>query len=134
MTETDPLPSPSDCGCGPAFQQPKPNGTCATCGGWLPGERPKPLPWLRDDLKKAGEQITRHEAQSKWVCQPWFDEGEGYPEQPGTPHVIEAATREAALAAFPVGEYTALSWVDVMTPAEWFKSGGGYPLEGIDRA
>jgi hypothetical protein len=35
----------SDCGCEPAWQKPKANGTCATCGGWLPGERPKPLPW-----------------------------------------------------------------------------------------
>lgn len=33
----------SDCGCGPGFQRPKPNGTCATCGGWLPGERPSSL-------------------------------------------------------------------------------------------
>lgn len=31
---------PGDCGCSPEFRQPKPNGTCATCGGWLPGERP----------------------------------------------------------------------------------------------
>lgn len=39
--------------------------------------------------------------QSKWVVQPWFDEGDDWPESQGTPHVIEAATREEAKAAFP---------------------------------
>lgn len=34
-----------DCGCSVQFRTPKPNGTCATCGGWLPGERAT-LPWL----------------------------------------------------------------------------------------
>lgn len=36
-------PRAPDCGCGPAWRKPKPNGTCATCGGWLPGERPPSL-------------------------------------------------------------------------------------------
>lgn len=30
----------TDCGCGPDWQTPKSNGTCGTCGGWLPGEGP----------------------------------------------------------------------------------------------
>lgn len=43
---------PTLCGCGPQmpfgsgcmsqWRKPKPNGTCATCGGWLPGEKPRP--------------------------------------------------------------------------------------------
>lgn len=36
----------SDCGCSPEFRKPKPNGTCATCGGWLPGQR-EDTPWGR---------------------------------------------------------------------------------------
>lgn len=32
-----------DCGCSPEWRKPKSNGTCATCGGWLPGERPPSL-------------------------------------------------------------------------------------------
>lgn len=31
------------CACGPDWRKPKSNGTCATCGGWLPGERPPSL-------------------------------------------------------------------------------------------
>lgn len=34
-----------DCGCGPGWRAPKVNGTCGACGGWLPGERPRPS-WL----------------------------------------------------------------------------------------
>jgi hypothetical protein len=36
-------PDYSSCGCGPDFRRPKPNGTCASCGGWLPGEKPPSL-------------------------------------------------------------------------------------------
>lgn len=53
---------PTTCGCSLEWRKAKGNGTCATCGGWLPGEKPAPLPWLRDDLKRAGEQIKRHKA------------------------------------------------------------------------
>lgn len=44
-----------DCGCSPAWRKPKTNGTCGTCGGWLPGERPAPLPWLRPTQTQEGE-------------------------------------------------------------------------------
>lgn len=30
----------NECGCGPDFRKPKDNGTCASCGGWLPGKGP----------------------------------------------------------------------------------------------
>lgn len=36
----------SDCGCSLEFCKPKDNGTCATCGGWLPGRRDD-TPWGR---------------------------------------------------------------------------------------
>lgn len=69
--------------------------------------------------------------QRKWVVQPSFYEGEGWDDSEGTPHIIEAATREEAAAAFPVSEYTSLSDVHTMTPEEWFER-GGYPLDGLD--
>jgi hypothetical protein len=71
-------------------------------------------------------------ARSKWVVQPYFDEGDDWPESSGMPHIIEADTREAATEAFPTHEYTSLAWLDTMTPAEWFERGSGYPLEGLD--
>lgn len=52
---------PSGCNCGPGWRRPKPNGTCATCGGWLPGERPPSLTELWGDIKRGAEQIKRHE-------------------------------------------------------------------------
>lgn len=67
----------------------------------------------------------------QWVVQPWFYEGDGYDDESGTPHIIEAATRTEAREAFPVEEYTALNGLSVMTPEEW-KARGGYPLEGLD--
>lgn len=36
-------PDSSQCRCSPEFRHPKGNGTCATCGGWLPGEQSMPL-------------------------------------------------------------------------------------------
>lgn len=30
-----------ECECPPSRRSPKPNGTCANCGHWLPGEREK---------------------------------------------------------------------------------------------
>lgn len=73
--------------------------------------------------------------QHKWVCQPWFYEGEDYPESSGTPTLIEAPTREAAFeearAVFEA-ELTSLSDIHTMTPEEWFAQ-GGYPFEGLDR-
>lgn len=30
-----------ECECSPQRRSPKPNGTCANCGHWLPGEREK---------------------------------------------------------------------------------------------
>lgn len=68
---------------------------------------------------------------TRWVVQPIFDEGDSWEDSTGTPHVIEAATREEAAAAFPVHEYISLADVHTMSPSEWFKS-GGYALEGID--
>jgi hypothetical protein len=67
-----------------------------------------------------------------FVVQPAFDEGEDWPESYGTPHLICAESKEAAEAAFPSGEYTALAWVEVYTPEEWFEQ-GGYPFEGLER-
>jgi hypothetical protein len=76
-----------------------------------------------------------HPTHSKWVCQPWFDEGEHWPEEPGTPDIIEAGTREEAFekarASFN-DRYTALADIHVMSPDEWFGN-GGYPVEGLDR-
>jgi hypothetical protein len=48
----------ADCGCGPDFQRPKPNGTCATCGGWVPGERPPSLVamWLGTNDRLTAER------------------------------------------------------------------------------
>jgi hypothetical protein len=33
--------NPADCACSTDQRTPKGNGTCAACGGWLPGEREK---------------------------------------------------------------------------------------------
>lgn len=71
-------------------------------------------------------------SQTTWVCQPWFYEGEGYDDEPGTPDLIEAESAEEARAKFPAHKYTALNGVSVMTPAEWFER-GGYDLEGLER-
>lgn len=35
--------NPGGCNCESVFRRPKANGTCGTCGGWLPGERPTPF-------------------------------------------------------------------------------------------
>lgn len=40
---------PTVCHCSMEWRKAKGNGTCATCGGWLPWEKPAPLPWLRSD-------------------------------------------------------------------------------------
>lgn len=36
-------PDSSQCRCSTVFRQPKGNGTCGACGGWLPGERSAPV-------------------------------------------------------------------------------------------
>lgn len=58
----DRLSQGGDCCCGPDWRKPKPNGTCATCGGWLPGERPTfgPYASLTDmwrDIKRGVVQV-----------------------------------------------------------------------------
>jgi hypothetical protein len=66
-----------------------------------------------------------------WIVQPWFDEGEDYPEESGTPSIIEADTREAAEDAFlAAAKFSSLAYTDVMTPAEW-QVRGGYQLPGL---
>lgn len=53
--------SSGDCGCSPAWRKPKPNGTCATCGGWLPGERPPSLTEMW-----SGEERRTHPRVADW--------------------------------------------------------------------
>lgn len=53
---------PGDCGCGPGFRSVKANGTCSTCGGWLPGERPPSLVarWRAEPCGRCGHDVSDH--------------------------------------------------------------------------
>lgn len=55
----------SACGCSLEWRDARPNGTCATCGGWLPGESSAPLTALWSDVKRGQEQFKRWQMEQR---------------------------------------------------------------------
>lgn len=57
----------TECGCSPEFRQSKTNGTCGTCGGWLPGEKPLSLHerWTTDTLEPASPNAPEQEEEER---------------------------------------------------------------------
>lgn len=59
--------SRGDCNCGFDWRLPKANGTCGTCGGWLPGEAPPSLTamWAGRLQDPTGRGAPKGEAESE---------------------------------------------------------------------
>lgn len=94
----------------------------------------------KPDVPSEGPKPSMSADLSDWVVQIWFDEGEGYDDEPGGARIVQAKDREEAIRLYTEGVMGADwtpgggDWYDCKPLAEWLERGHYRPerLEGSD--